>query len=191
MLKRELLAAGIPELPELAFQEGRRRPATLEGGGGGSSSSSATTSIDKRQVVDNGIGITSDSSTVNVNATSTDFGSIQQAVDLAKYNTDQTLAALKASAGATGSALDNVINLAKTSSEGTGKSFEEVIGFAEKALSLTRDNINLQTTSAQQISDAYKTVGDLGTGNRTIATTGLVIAGVVAVAVVLGFKGKH
>lgn len=55
------------------------------GGGGGSSSSSSTstqtTSTDKRMVVDNGVGVSSDSSTVTVNAT--DLGAIGKAFDFA------------------------------------------------------------------------------------------------------------
>lgn len=54
-------------------------------GGGGSSSSSSTssttTSTDKRMVVDNGVGVSSDSSTVTVNAT--DLGAIDAAFGFA------------------------------------------------------------------------------------------------------------
>lgn len=46
-----------------------------------SSNSTQTTNVDKRQVVDgNGVGVTSDSSTVNVNTTMTDLGAIQGAL---------------------------------------------------------------------------------------------------------------
>ncbi|HYC45377.1 MAG TPA: hypothetical protein VED01_07795 [Burkholderiales bacterium] len=178
-MTRELLLLGIPDLPVEAFREraGGARPATLEGGGGGSSSSATTTtSIDKRLVVETGLGISSDSSTVSVNTSSTDLGAIQQAVALSK----DTIAASER-------ALKNTIDLAKSSSEGTGKTFESVIGFAEKALTLTKDNINLAVKNVDQIANAYSTVGDLSTGNRTIAQTGLVIAGIVAAAFV--FKG--
>lgn len=59
------------------------------GGGGSSSSSSSqsttTTNVDKRQVVDNGaVGVSSDSSTVNV--TTTDMGSIKAALQYAAEN---------------------------------------------------------------------------------------------------------
>jgi hypothetical protein len=57
----------------------------MGGGGGGSSSSSSnattTNTTDKRMVVDNGVGVSSDSSTVTVNAT--DLGAIGKAFDFA------------------------------------------------------------------------------------------------------------
>lgn len=57
----------------------------MGGGGGGSESSTSTatttTSIDKRMVVDNGVGVSSDSSTVHV--TATDLGAIGRAFDFA------------------------------------------------------------------------------------------------------------
>ncbi|MQY50833.1 hypothetical protein [Rhodocyclus gracilis] len=59
------------------------------GGGGGSSSSSANTTTtnttDKRLVVDTGVGVSSDSSTVNVSVL--DQGAINGAIDLAKTGT--------------------------------------------------------------------------------------------------------
>lgn len=55
------------------------------GGGGGSSSSSATTTttqnVDKRMVVDNGVGVSSDSSTVTV--TAVDLGAVSKAFEFA------------------------------------------------------------------------------------------------------------
>lgn len=60
-----------------AFEQ-RAQGVCLGGGGGSSSSSSSSTStqnIDKRLVVDNGVGVSSDSSTVNVNAL--DAGAIE------------------------------------------------------------------------------------------------------------------
>lgn len=75
------------------------------GGGGGSSSSSSTStqtiSTDKRMVVDNGVGVSSDSSTVTV--TAVDLGAVSKAFEFA---------------GASGQAvvgtLDKVLKLADT-----------------------------------------------------------------------------
>lgn len=73
------------------------------GGGGGSSSSSATTtqttSTDKRMVVDNGVGVSSDSSTVTVNAL--DLGAIGKAFDFAT-----------AAGGTVAGTMDKVLGLA-------------------------------------------------------------------------------
>ncbi len=68
-------------------------------GGGDSSSSSAntttTSNTDKRQVVDNGaVGVSSDSSTVNVQYT--DQGSVAQAIDLVKASGVGAIEAYKA-----------------------------------------------------------------------------------------------
>lgn len=83
--RRQLYALGEPFGDSCTRIEGHRR--ILGGGGGGSSSSSSTATTtqntDKRQVVDNSsIGVSSDSSTVNVNYT--DQGAVNQAVDLVR-----------------------------------------------------------------------------------------------------------
>ena len=64
--------------------------APCNGGGGGSSSSNETTTqnIDKRLVVDAGIGISSDSSSVNV--TALDGGAVQAAFEFAGKSVDLT-----------------------------------------------------------------------------------------------------
>lgn len=65
--------------------EARVKRACLGGGGGSSSSSqssTSTTSIDKRLVVDTGVGVSSDSSTVNVNAL--DAGAIGASFDFGR-----------------------------------------------------------------------------------------------------------
>lgn len=74
------------------------------GGSSGSSSSSTTQTttqqIDKRLVVDNGVGVSSDSSTVNVNAL--DGGAIAGAFDFSKIvatNNGKTVSELIAVAG--------------------------------------------------------------------------------------------
>ena len=95
MIKRPeqlmLLRMGLPLIP-----------ANDLGGGSGSSSSSASTSnvtdtttvqnFDKRVAVNSGVGISSDSSTITVNATSTDAATVQAALDFA--TTAQGTAAL-------------------------------------------------------------------------------------------------
>lgn len=79
-------------------------------GGGGSSSSSATTtqttSTDKRMVVDNGVGVSSDSSTVTVNAV--DLDAVSKAFDFAG-----------ASGAAVITTMDKVLGLADTVLKGS------------------------------------------------------------------------
>lgn len=82
--RRKLYAQGEPFGASCTRREVGR---TIYGGGdGGSSSSSSanttsTTNVDKRQVVDNGaIGVSSDSSTVNVSML--DNGAVNHAIDL-------------------------------------------------------------------------------------------------------------
>lgn len=83
------------------------------GGGGGSESSSATTTTttntDKRQVVsDNGVGITSDASTVNV--TMADQGTVLAAIDLSKLGANNQLAAYQSLLGTSAGLLDKLID---------------------------------------------------------------------------------
>jgi hypothetical protein len=154
---------------------------TYEGGGGKSSTSSSTSTqnVDKRQVNDGGsVGVTSDQSTVNVNATQTDQGTVAAALD-----------AFNKAVGFANDNADRTIDLTKSNTAAVGDGIKNVLGFATQALTLTRDNINLQTKSADQIGNAYKTAGDISSGNRAIATTGLVIAGIVAAGfVAVAFK---
>lgn len=75
---------GISGFAALRHQGAAPGLSMCNGGGGGSSSSSSastteTTNIDKRMVVDQGIGISSDSSTVNVQ--SLDAGIVNKALD--------------------------------------------------------------------------------------------------------------
>lgn len=82
MHRRQLYALGEPFGDACTREEGGR---LILGGGGGSSSSSSTTTetrnTDKRQVVDNqSVGVSSDSSTVNV--TMTDRDAIDKAIGL-------------------------------------------------------------------------------------------------------------
>jgi len=51
-----------------------------------STSQSSTNNVDKRQVVDGGsVGVSADKSTITVNSTSTDQGSVKAAFDFAKF----------------------------------------------------------------------------------------------------------
>lgn len=84
--KRQLYALGEP----LGDSVTRKKPGggyVCGGGGGGSSSTSSaqtttTNTTDKRQVVDNGVGVSSDSSTVTVNVL--DQGIVEAALDTVK-----------------------------------------------------------------------------------------------------------
>lgn len=84
------------------------------GGGGGSSSSNSTSTqtTDKRMVVDNGIGISSDSSTVNV--TTLDAGIVSKALD--------TVAAADATSGA---GFSQLLGLADKLFTGAGSMIEK------------------------------------------------------------------
>lgn len=86
-------------------------PCDLFGGGDSSSSSSTSTSnTDKRQVVsDYGVGVSSDSSTVNVSLT--DQGAFAKAVDLARSGSDNTLQAFDSVLGLTGRTLDKLLDI--------------------------------------------------------------------------------
>lgn len=97
----------------------------MGGGGGGSSSSSSTssstTNTDKRQVVDNqSVGVSSDSSTVNV--TMTDQGAI-----------DKTFALLQAGGQGVYSSLDKVIGLADTLLKGSLSVVKDSTGVVSQA----------------------------------------------------------
>lgn len=77
--RQQLYAAGLPFGDSCTRRAAGRT--VLGGGGGSSSSSSATTTntTDKRMVVDQGIGISSESS--NVNVTTLDAGIVNKALD--------------------------------------------------------------------------------------------------------------
>lgn len=97
-----LYQAGLPFGESCTRTEGNRR--IYGGGGGGSSSSSSnattTQNTDKRQVVDGGsVGVSSDSSTVNVNTT--DHGAVNAAMTMAGNTEAGALDAYKALLAAT------------------------------------------------------------------------------------------
>lgn len=144
--------------------------APCNGGGGGSSSSTASTTqnTDKRQVVDTGsIGVSSDSSTVTVNASYLDDGAVGKAIDLATMGADRA------------------IDLARVGTESAGANIAEVLGFAKDVLKVAGENLkgtqNAFGVATEKVSSAYQTVGEMSSGQRFMVAGGLVLAGIVAV----------
>lgn len=146
-------------------------------GGGGSSSSSSSTvqtsNTDKRQVVDgSSVGVSSDSSTVNV--TATDHGTVKASIDLVGRVAGAQLDLAKSNTQAQ-------VDLAKTNTEAQARNLGALLGYASEALKITKDNINLAVKNTDQIGSAWQAARDSSDGNRTLAIGGLVIAGIVAV----------
>lgn len=163
----------------------RHDPDTAAGCFGGdslssSSSSTSTTNIDKRQVVDgSSVGVTSDSSTVNVSVL--DHGAFADAVALADRAVTETLKASAAANALNSGDFDKVLNLTSSSTKMAGDSLDKVLGFAGSVLKLTGDSAKVVEKSATNISDAYKTAAEISTGQRLVVAGGLVLAGIVAV----------
>lgn len=128
-------------------------------GGSSSSNSNSTQNTDKRLIVsDQGLGISSDTSTVNV--TALDQGAIKGAVDI-------TSKALDTVAGANamqGQSLDSIIGLAGDLFRG---------GF--KALETSQDQVNTAYQTATETKQAAGTID-----NRTIMVLGIAAAGALA-----------
>lgn len=126
--RRDLEAAGMPlgEMTRPKLGGGYR----CHGGGGGSSSSNATntTSTDKRMVVDQGIGISSDSSSVYVNALDGDI--VKAALDT-----------VKASDAVAGEGFGKLLDL-------TGKVFDVGSGVIKAGQQMTADAY--QTATAEK-----------------------------------------
>lgn len=139
--RRDLEAAGLPldDMTRPKIGGGYR----CHGGGGGSSSSTATTttSTDKRMVVDQGIGISSDSSTVNVTALDGDI--VKQALDT-----------VKASDAVAGEGFAKLLDL-------TGKVFDVGAGVIKSGQALTNEAYQ-QATSEKSGSIDNKTIMILG-----------------------------
>ena len=130
------------------------------GGGSSSSSSNATTTknTDKRLVVsDSGIGLSSDSSTVNI--TTSDQGSIQGALDIVRGSND----ALQA----------NYENLLV----GTGQAFSGILSLAEKAMAGGFGSLDKSQGNVAALVDTAQSKGTLD--NRTITILGISAAVVV------------
>jgi len=168
--RRHLYALGEP----LGDSATRAKPCgrMLCGGGGDSSSSSSqattTTNLDKRQVVDNGaLGVSSDSSTVNV--TVLDNGAIAQAIDLSKT-----------SVTANQQSFSDLIDMSKTGTAQAYTGLDHLLGFANDVLTLEANSQKLISQSASNVGDAYKTAQDMSSGNRMLVAGGLILAGIVA-----------
>lgn len=134
--------------------------------GGGDSSSSASTSsnstaIDKRMVVDSGVGVSSDSSTVNI--TSTDMGAVKSAFDFA---------------GASGR---SALEFAGESGERMVDSFDRVLKLADTVLS---GSLTANDKSASLMAQAFETAKTTASGSIDQKTM-MVLAGVAAVALVV------
>lgn len=131
------------------------------GSSSASSTSTETTNIDKRLVVDgSSVGVSSDSSTVNVTATSLDGGAVNAAIDLAKV-----------------------------SSESGNKNVAEVLGFVRDTfgdvLKVAGENLKGTQGAFQQATEAVKGAfiaqADISTGQRAMVAGGLILAGIVAI----------
>lgn len=110
----------LSDLPLDAFRPCGARMALHGGGGGGSTSANETTTqnIDKRLAVQDGIGISSDQSTVNV--TALDGGvlagaqaTVQQAIELSKTGASNQLQGYESLLGLSGKVLDRLFDANK------------------------------------------------------------------------------
>lgn len=144
--------------------------APCNGGGGGSSSSNETTTqnIDKRLVVDQGIGISSDSSTVNVSAL--DGGAVTAAFEFAGQN----------------------VELLKASDALQGQTAQQLLGLAgtvfNRAFDVIGKNAELVQASGATVAQAYDNAKGEGDAKRLVAYG--VIAAVAIVAVKSFGKGR-
>lgn len=150
----------------------------MGGGGGGSSSSSSTasttTNLDKRQVVDgSSIGVSSDSSTVNI--TALDHG----AIDKAGAVVNAALATISANDAIQGESLGNVLSLAESNTDAVISGLGGVIGLASE---LFKGGFDALKTSQDQVNNAYSTATDLKQSAGSIDNKTLMILGVAAAA---------
>ncbi len=152
---RECLRQGVaPQLLHAACCPGK-------GGGSSSSNETTTQNIDKRLVVSSGIGISSDSSTLNV--TALDGGAIMSAFDFAAKND-----ALQ------GQTAQQLIGLADRVFEGAFKVLDK--------------NADVVKTAGQTVATAYDNAKGEGDAKRLVAYG--VIAAVAIVAVQSFGKGR-
>lgn len=164
MLKMEPIGCGWGVSP------GSKR-APCNGGGGGSSSSNETTTqnIDKRLVVDSGIGISSDSSTLNV--TALDGGAVQAAFEFAGQN----------------------VELLKNADALQGQTAQQLINLADRvftgAFSVLDKNADVVKTAGASVATAYDNAKGEGDAKRLVAYG--VIAAVAIVAVRSFGKGAR
>lgn len=146
-----------------AVAPGSKR-APCNGGGGGSSSSNETTTqnIDKRLVVDSGIGISSDSSTLNV--TALDGGAVSRAFEFAAKNVD----------------------LMKDADALQGQTVQQLLGLTDRvfdgAFKVLDKNADIVKASSAFVSDAYDNAKGEGDTKKLIA------AGVIAAVAIVAVK---
>lgn len=123
-----------------------------------SQSAQTTTNVDKRQVVsDSAVGVSSDSSTVNISTL--DSGAVNAAISLA--------------ASADGQSGENYRNLLEL----TGGVFKEAFKVIDK-------NAEMVGHVSGTVSDAYKTANSATTAGdnaKMLAVAGLVVVGLVAI----------
>lgn len=150
-----LIARGLPPIP-----------ANDLGGGGGSSSSSAstTTTVDKRLALQSGVGISSDSSSVTVNAL--DGG------------------AIAAAAGAINSAID----LAKSGDSTSGKNYTDLLGLTgnviDKLLGSLGEDRKLVDKSIQSYTPTTSGGTEAAQQKALLIGAGILVAGFVAIKVI-------
>lgn len=157
-------------LPERAFCPVGGRM-TLEGGGSSSSSSNSqeTTNVDRRQVVGEGsVGVSSDSSTVNVSVL--DSGAIDKAGAIAS----QAIAAV--SAGTVTQQQGFALLL-----DATSKAIGEVFKVIDKNTALVG-----QVTGG--VADAYEVAQSSASGARDLQKLVLVAGGIIAVIALINRK---
>lgn len=132
-----------------------------------SSQSSTTNNIDKRLVVDGGVGVSSDSSTVHVTSTTLDAETVKAALDFARGANDAAAVNYDTLLSTTDTNLGRLFTLAGTALEGGFKS----VGQTQQAMAAAIDTVNSKGTL----------------DNRTITILG--VAAAVAVGL-YALKGK-
>lgn len=159
---RECLRAGV------AAQLLHQACCPAKGGGSSSSNETTTQNVDKRLVVDSGIGISSDSSSVNV--TALDAGAITDAFEFANANVEL----LKASDALQGQSVAQLLNL-------TDKVFDGAFKVLDK-------NAAIVESSGQFVAQAYDNAKGEGDTKKMIAF-GVIAA--VAIVAVKSFGKAH
>lgn len=148
-----------------------------------STSTNKTTNIDKRQVVsDNALGITSDSSTVNV--TQLDQGAIKAAGDIA----GSALSVVKDANALSGKSLNDVLNLGGRVLDSGGKLFagqnDNFNGVLNLAGNLFTGGFKALQTSQAQVGEAYKSAKEIQVNAGTVDNKYLIAAGMAVIAIV-------
>lgn len=152
---RECLRSGV------ALSQLHAASCPQKGGGSESSNETTTQNIDKRLVVDSGIGISSDSSSVNV--TALDAGAINEAFEFANAN----------------------VELMKSADALQGQTAAQLLGLTDRvfteAFKVLDKNASLVQSSGKLVSDAWDNAKGEGS-TKTFLAYG-VIAAVALVAV--------